>query len=280
MIEAFFEYQFIRHAVLTAVLSSIVCGFIGVIVIEKRLLMMSGGVAHSAYGGVGLGYLAGFEPIWGAFLFALVSAYGIGHVQKKSRDKTDVLISLLWSLGMALGILFTAIMPGYPPDMSSYLFGNILFVTRAELYLTIALSILVTFAIVMFFNHWKVFLFDEEFSSIIGVRTGLLRFVLLILIALSVVVLIRVTGIVLLLAQLAAPAATASLFTNKLKSRIVLSIIIGNIYSLVGLWLSYSIDMASGACIVILSILGYFACMGIKRIKTKSQNKQRLKNAA
>ena len=125
LIKALFEYQFLQNALFASVFASIVCGIIGVIIVEKKLVMMSGGIAHTSYGGVGLGYLMGFEPIIGAFLFSICAALGIGFIKRKGGARSDVVIGLFWSLGMALGILFIALMPGYPPDLSSYLFGNI-----------------------------------------------------------------------------------------------------------------------------------------------------------
>jgi zinc transport system permease protein len=195
-------------------MASIVCGMIGVVIVEKKLVMMSGGIAHTSYGGVGLGYLLGFEPIIGAFIFSVCAAMGIGYVKRKGGANSDVIIGLFWSLGMALGILFIALMPGYPPDLSSYLFGSILSVTYANLYLMISLTFIVTLVVVCFFNHWKAYLFDEEFAAILGVKTAFLEYLLLILVAMTVVVLIRVVGIILVLALLTAPAATAALLSR------------------------------------------------------------------
>lgn len=269
MIQALFEYQFLQHAFLASILASIVCGIIGVIIIEKKLVMMSGGIAHTSYGGVGLGYLLGFEPIMGAFLFSICAALGIGYIKRKSSTHSDVIIGLFWSLGMALGILFIALMPGYPPDLSSYLFGSILSVTKADLYLMISITFILVFIIVALFNVWKAYLFDEEFALIIGIKTAFLEYLLLVLIAMTVVVLIRVVGIILIIALLTAPAATAGMFTANLKERMLYSIIFGNIFCMAGLWISYLIDIASGAAIVILSIICYFLLFMLRFIYMK-----------
>lgn len=258
MIKALFEYQFLQNAFISGILASIVCGMIGVIVIEKKLVMMSGGIAHTAYGGVGLGYLMGFEPMIGAFIFSICAAIGIGYIKRKGSTSSDVIIGLFWSLGMALGILFIALMPGYPPDLSSYLFGSILSVTKSDLYLIIVLTCIVTLVIVTLYHDWKAYLFDEEFASIIGVKTAFLEYLLLILIAMTVVVLIRVVGIILVLALITAPAATAGILTSHLKKRMILSILLGSVFCIAGLWISYELDIASGAAIVILSVMCYF----------------------
>ena len=264
MLKAITEYQFLQHACIACLLSSIICGIIGVIIIEKKLVMMSGGIAHTAYGGVGLGYLLGFEPIIGALAFSAFSAVGIGYVNRKGKVRSDVVIGLLWSFGMACGIFFIGMMKGYPPDLSSYLFGSILAVTKQDIYLMIALSAVIVFIVAALFSHWKSYLFDEEFASVTGIKTNFLDYLLLVLIAMTVVVLIRVAGIILVIAMLTAPAATAALFTTKLKNRMLLSILIGLFYSFFGLWISYNWDIASGATIVFISVITYFALFAIR----------------
>ncbi len=274
MIKALFEYQFLQNALFAGILASIVCGIIGVIIVEKKLVMMSGGIAHTSYGGVGLGYLLGFEPIIGAFLFSICAALGIGYIKRKGGARSDVVIGLFWSLGMALGIIFIALMPGYPPDLSSYLFGSILSVTKSDLYLIVCLTVIVTLVIVALFNNWKAYLFDEEFASIIGIKTAFLEYLLLILIAMTVVVLIRVVGIILVLALLTAPAATAGMLTSNLKNRMIYSILLGNVFCISGLWISYEMNIASGAVIVVLSVIGYFISYTIRLIFIKYKRKK------
>lgn len=264
MLDALFRYQFLQNALFSGILASIVCGIIGVVIVEKKLVMMSGGIAHTAYGGVGLGYLAGFEPIIGAFLFSVCAALGIGYIKRKGGARTDVAIGLFWSLGMAMGILFIALMPGYPPALSSYLFGSILSVTRVDLYLMIVLTCIVTLVVVTWYHDWKAYLFDEEFAFIIGIKTVFLEYLLLVLVAMTVVVLIRVVGIILVIALLSAPAAAAGMLTSGLKSRMVCSILLGCVFCVSGLWISYELNIASGAVIVIISVLSYLVIYAVK----------------
>jgi len=273
MIEALFDYKFLQYAFIASLLTSIICGIIGVIIIEKKLVMMSGGIAHTSYGGVGLGYLLGFEPILGAFAFSILAAFGIGYIKRKGGTKTDVVIGLFWSLGMALGILFIALTPGYPPDLSSYLFGNILSVLSSDIILISIVTLIVVFSILIFFNDWKSYLFDDEFAFIMGKKTAFMDYFLLVLVALTVVALIKVVGIILVIALLTAPAASAALLTNKFKNRIILSIIFGIIFSFFGLWLSYEINIASGATIVILSVLCYIILFIIQSVNKKIKGK-------
>ena len=170
MIAAILEYQFLQRALLACLLASITCGIIGVIIIEKRLVMMCGGIAHTSYGGVGLGFWLGFEPVLGAFAFALLAALGIGYINRRGSGKSDILNGLLWSLGMALGTVFISLMPGYPPNLGTYLFGNVLSVTGSEVVLTLCLTIVVLLVFMVFYNHWKAYLFDEEFAAVAGVK--------------------------------------------------------------------------------------------------------------
>lgn len=269
MLESIFKYQFLQNALLASVLASIICGIIGVIVIEKKLTMMSSGVAHTAYGGVGLGYLLGFEPIIGAFIFAFASALGIGYFKNKGNIQSDISIALFWSFGMALGIIFIGFALGYPPDMSTYLFGDILAVRSTDLILMVMLTIIISFVIVALFHDIKTFIFDPEFAKIIGIKTVFLEYLILILIAFSVVILIRIAGIILVLALLTAPAAISSVISNKFKVRMILSTVLCFVFCFFGLWISYGLNISSGACIVILSITSYIAVYLLKRIKEK-----------
>lgn len=257
MLEAILDYQFMQNAIIAMILASIVCGIIGVIIVEKKMVMLSGGIAHTSYGGVGLGYLMGFEPIIGAIIFSVLSALGIGAVNKRVGKDSDIIIAMFWSIGMALGIIFIGLMPSYPPDMNSYLFGNILSVTNTDLIAMAVMSVIIVVITIVLFNDWKAFLFDAEFSKIRGLRTTFLEYLLLILIALTVVVLIRIAGIILVIALLTAPAAIAKFMSNNLKSRMIIAIIFGMLICYIGLWISYNFNLASGATIVILSGIAY-----------------------
>lgn len=265
MVSAILKYTFLQNALFAALLSAILCGLIGVILSEKKMLMMSGGIAHTAYGGVGLGYLIGFEPIIGAGIFASLSAIVIGTVRKKGGVHTDIIISLLWSLGMASGVLFTTLMPSFPPDMNSYLFGNILTVTKSDLYIMAGVTAVVIITVAILFNDWKAFLFDEQFCTVSGIKTNFLEYLLLILTSLSIVVLIRVVGIILVIALLSAPSACAALISKKLSGRMIIAGVLSFIFCFAGICFSYYLEIASGAAIVFISVLTYFALLLFKK---------------
>ena len=176
MINAFFQYAFMRHAVIAVILASIVCGIIGTIVVEKKLVMMSGGIAHTAFGGIGMGYFLGIEPMIGALIFSVLSSLGIVKINRSTNTNSDTLIGMFWSLGMALGIIFIAFTPGYPPDMNSYLFGNILRVSSIDVKIMGALDVIVVAIIVVLFNYFKAYLFDDEFTQVLGINTSFLEY--------------------------------------------------------------------------------------------------------
>lgn len=267
MLEAVFQYQFLQNATIASLLAGIICGIIGVIITEKKMLMMSGGIAHTAYGGVGLGYLLGFEPIIGAGIFSVISALIIGKINRKNKVHTDIIISLLWSAGMALGIAFTGLMKGYPPDMNSYLFGNILSVSQNDIYVMLGLCVVTLFIVTALWNDWKAFLFDRSFADVTGLNTAFLEYLLLILIALCVVALIRVVGIILVIALLSAPSACGALLSKTLKNRMILSVIFTVLFCLTGLTVSYYLGIASGATIVFIAVITYFSIYLFKRNK-------------
>lgn len=271
MLQAVLNYQFLQNALIAGLLAGIICGIIGVIITEKSMLMMSGGIAHAAYGGVGLGYLLGFSPMAVAGIFSVISAVIIGKIRRKTSLQTDIIISMLWALGMASGIAFTGLMPGYPPDMNSYLFGNILSVSKGDIYTMLILSAVTVFVISAFWNDWKSFLFDRDFAAVAGLNTAFLEYLLLILTALCIVILIRVVGIILVIALLSAPAASSALLTKTFKARIFLSVGFCVLFCLAGLTASYYLEMASGATIVFTAVIGYFTVylLRIKKLHKK-----------
>lgn len=274
MLRALFQYSFIQNAFLCSILISVVCGIVGTIIIQKKLVMLSGGIAHTSFGGVGFGYLIGIEPILGAFAFAIAAALGIGYISKKSHQSSDVATGIFWSAGMASGILFISFTPGYPPDMTSYLFGDILTVSRIDLLLTLILDLIIAFLSFSFYNCLKAYLFDEEFAAVLKIRTNIINSILHVFIALTIVILIRAVGIILVLALLTAPSAIAALFSSNLKTIILSSMLISLLSCLIGLWISYSVGISSGASIVLFTAFLYLTAQIVKKVITARSNHQ------
>jgi zinc transport system permease protein len=265
MIDALLNYNFVQNAFVAAIFSSFLCGIVGTIIVEKKLVSMSGGIAHASFGGIGLGYLLGIEPIIPGLGFSIFAALAIAKINRSSSARADTLTGMFWAIGMALGILFISLSSGYKPDMTSYLFGDILTVTDFYLNAMIVLSVIVVFVVVSFFDYWKGYMFDEEYLQVIGINVLLLENMLFILVAFSIVILIKVVGIILSIALLTIPPSTAKLFTKNLKSMMLLSIVFGLAYNIGGLVISYYLDIPSGATIILFSSFVYFVLMFIRK---------------
>jgi len=258
-----FQYAFFQNAVIAGILAAIACGIIGSYVVVKRLVFISGGISHAAFGGIGLGLFLGYNPLFTAIIFSVISSSILGVISKKTYQREDTLIGAMWAIGMAFGIFMIYMTPGYVTDLSSYLFGNILTVSRIDIYTIIVLIIFIRY------NEFLAFSFDEEFSEVANVPVMKTYIILLSLVALTVVVLVSVVGIILAMALLTLPAATASLFTNSLKKMIALSTLIGISYMLLGIGMSFFLNQPSGATIVLVSGTSYLGILSIKSLINK-----------
>ena len=272
MLEAL-QYEFMRNALIAGLLAAVACGIVGVYVVVKRIVFISGGIAHASFGGIGLGYLVGISPVLGAMFFSLASALGMGLVIKRTKLPEDTAIGILWATGMALGIIFIGLAPGYAPDLFSYLFGSILTVPVSDLILMLVLDAVIIAVVFLLYKEFLALSFDEEFGRVVGVPTEGLYLLLLCLIALTVVVLIRVVGIILVIALLTIPAALAKQFTHDLRKMMMLAILIGAIFTFSGLWLSYVLDLASGATIILVSGTVLLLSFGFSKLNLRGKRK-------
>jgi zinc transport system permease protein len=267
MFEAF-QFEFMRNAMLAGLLASVACGIVGVYVVVKKIVSMSGSIAHASFGGIGLGYLLNFSPVLGAMFFSLLSALTMGLVTRRTKLPEDTATGILWALGMALGVIFIGLSAGYAPDLMSYLFGNILTVPVGDLYLMAALDLVIVALAVAFYKEFLLLSFDEEFGTVVGMPVNGLYLLLLCMVALTVVVLIRVVGMILVIAMLTFPAAMARQFTHDIRKMMMLAVVFGMLFTLGGLWLSYALNLASGATIILLSglvLLGSYAVARLRR---------------
>lgn len=273
MLEAL-QYEFMRNALLAGLLAAVACGIVGVYVVVKRIVFISGGIAHASFGGIGLGYLAGINPVLGAMFFTLASALGMGLVTRRTKLPEDTAIGILWAVGMALGIIFIGLAPGYAPDLFSYLFGNILTVPSSDLILMLILDAVIVGLVIAFYKEFLVLSFDEEFGTVVGVPVEALYLLLLGMVALTVVVLIRVVGIILVIALLTIPAALAQQFSHDLRKIMLLAVLFGAVFTFGGLWLSFALDLASGATIILLSGTVLLAFFGFSRLRSRWSHKE------
>lgn len=245
-----FAYEFFQKAFLAAIFASISCGIVGSYIVSRRIVFISGGITHASFGGIGLAFLLGFNPLAGAVIFAVGAALGIQFFTKVAKVREDSSIAIFWSFGMALGIIFVFITPGYTPNLMSYLFGNILTVTISELIWMFVLNLVIIFFFSVYFRKILYIAFDEEFARASGLPVALFNYITITLIALTVVLNIRVVGIILILSLLTIPQATANLFTKNFKSLLILSSVIAFLGTMAGLFISYFMDIPSGATII------------------------------
>ena len=264
MLEAL-EFPFFRRALLAGILASLACGVVGTFVVVKRIASVSGGLSHAAFGGVGLGYLLGFDPMIGAAGFALLSGSGAGFAYQRRFSGLDTLIAMVWAVGMALGIVFVSWTPGYAPDLLSFLFGSILYVTPSFLWIAAGIDLLVIGTTALLFKQLRAVTFDEEWSRIMGVRATLVFQILLAMVSLTVVTLIRLVGVILVIALLTIPAAIARQWSESLRSMMVLAAAIGAFCTTAGLflawWVSATFDAQTptGPLIILVAVVLYGA---------------------
>ncbi len=265
----FLQYEFIRNALMVGFLVSIACGVVGTYVVIKRIAFISGSISHTAYGGIGLGYYLGINPMVGATFFTLFSALAMGEVSHRMKDREDTVIGIMWAIGMALGVIFVKLSPGYTADLMSYLFGSILTVPHNELILVLILDIIILLTVGLFHDQFTMVAFDEEFAQVIGISTRFYNGLLLCLIALTVVVMIRAVGIILVIALLTIPPSIAGQYTRSMGSMMGLSILLGAVFTTGGLYLSYLFDLPSGATIILLAGTGFLLSLLLKNITGK-----------
>lgn len=263
-----FQYEFMRNALIAAILTGILCGIIGTFIVLRKIVFISDGIAHSAFGGVGIGYFLKIYPLIMAIPFSILSAFIIFLLSKKTNIEEDSAIGIILVLGMAVGILFIYLTPGYATDLMSYLFGSITLIPNSDLILMFVLDIIIILIVFKFYREFVFASFDEEFSKIVGIKTEHLYLLLLSLIALSVVVIMRVVGIILLIALLIIPVVISKNFAKNVKSIIFLSVFLGIIFSIIGLFFSYEFNLPSGATIVLIAIIGLIIIEIYKFLKT------------
>lgn len=264
-----FQHTFLQNAVLAGILASIACGFTGTFVVIKKINFISGGIAHTVLGGVGIAYFLGLPPILGAFVAAFISAVIIGLVKLHAGQHEDTVISALWAVGMAVGIIFMYLTPGYNIDLLTYLFGNILMVSHNDIIILIILNLFVIISVFVFYRQFVSISFDEEFSKVRGLPVNFLNIFLLILIAFTIVVLIRIVGLILVIALLTLPAAISSLFAKTPARIIVLSMLIGGLFTFSGIAISYEPNIPAGATIIVISGISYMLALVLKKFHYK-----------
>ncbi len=267
------HYTFFQHALLGSLFASIACGIIGTYIVTRRLVFISGGITHASFGGIGLGLYADISPLLSAAIFSVLSSFGVEWLSKRKDMREDSAIAVFWTFGMAVGIIFSFLAPGFTPDLSAFLFGNILTITPTDILLLAILSILLILFFTLFLNPIICIAFDREFACSQRIPVALFEYILMMFIALTIVSCLRMVGIVLAISLLTLPQMTANLFTHSFKKIIWWSVIIGYAGCLGGLFISYKLQVPSGAAIIFFSILIYTFCKMGKSMYIYKQKK-------
>src|SRR3954447_1437212 len=264
------SYEFLRNALLAGVLASVLCGVLGTFVGGKKLALLSDGISHAAFGGMGLCFFLGIDPLLGAIPVALACAFALGAVHRETIRSYDALIGVLWAVGMAVGVVFVYKTPGYAPNLMTYLFGNILLVSHHDLRVILVLAVSVIAILFLFFKGIVAVAFDEVFARVRGVRVRFLMSLLLTMIALSVVILIQVVGIILVVALLTIPSVISLMLWRDLKAVLAGSVLIGVAITLGGLILSFYYDFPSGPAIILLGAVLLVGVYGFKKLPRRT----------
>jgi len=273
MIEAL-QFGFMQNALVAGLLASIICGVIGTLVVVNRLVFLSGGIAHAAYGGIGLAFYFKWPYLPGTIGFSLAAAMLMAYVSHTVKHRADTIVGVIWAVGMAFGIILLDLTPGYNVDLMSYLFGSILTVPLSDLVVMTIVGVVITMLVFFYYPDLLAMSYDEEFARIRGVHVKALYFGLIGMLAVTIVLVIQVVGLILVIALLTIPPFIVEKYAKSLAQMMLASSILGAVFTLVGLWLSYRYNLTSGATIILVSGSAFIISLLIDRIRFKGNKKR------
>lgn len=248
-----FDYTFFNYAIAGVVLISISAAIIGTYIISRRLVSISGGVTHACFGGLGLGYFLGISPVVMAAVFAVASSLGVEWASSRFRVREDSATAVIWALGMAIGVVFVFLTPGYVPELNSFLFGNILTISATDLWAFAAFTIVLLALFAFAGRHIVACAFDRDFAKVIGIPTRLISYTMTVMVAVCIVLTIRLAGVMLLMSMLSLPVMTAEVFYHRFRSIMIAGTIISVICSVAGLFIGAVADIPCSAFIVLIN---------------------------
>ncbi|GBC61032.1 metal ABC transporter permease [Desulfonema ishimotonii] len=261
------QFEFMRNALMAGIFASITCGVIGTLVVVNRIVFLAGGIAHAAYGGIGLAFFLGWPYMYGTFGFSLLSAMVMAAVTLRDRHRSDTVIGVLWAVGMATGVIFLDLTPGYNVDLMSYLFGSILSVPGSDLRTMLIMCAAVIVLVSCFYNELMAMSYDAEFAKLRGVPVTFFYFLLLGMIAVSVVMVIQVVGLILVIAMLTIPPYIAEKFSGSLFGMMLISSLLSCLFTTTGLWVSYTYNLTSGATVIMVNGAAFFISVLVERLR-------------
>jgi zinc transport system permease protein len=257
MIEAL-QFEFMQNALAAGLLASLICGIMGTLVIVNRIVFLSGGIAHASYGGIGLSFFFGWPFLVGTMGFAIAAAVLMAAISLNARHRSDTIIGVIWAVGMAFGIVLLDLTPGYNVDLMSYLFGSILTVPTSDLAIMLVLAVLISGLVFVFYQDILALSYDEEFALIRGVPVKTIYYLMIVLLAVTIVMVIQVVGLILIIALLTIPPYIMERYASSLFQMMIGASLIGAVFTLIGLFLSYQFNLTSGATIILVAGCGFF----------------------
>jgi zinc transport system permease protein len=272
MLEAL-QFEFMRNALAAGMIASVICGVIGALVVVNRIVFLAGGIAHAAYGGIGLSFFFGFPPLVGILGFSLFASAVMATVTLNDKKRSDTFIGVLWAVGMALGVILLDFKKGYNVDLMSYLFGSILAVPSHEIKIMAGLGLLILALVLFFYHDFLAMSYDQEFARLRGVPVVPLYYTMIAMIAVSVVMVIKIVGLILIIALLTIPPYIAEKYTDCLSSMMIVSALLGMACTLLGLWLAYTFDLTSGASIIMVAASAFFVSSIFDRVVKRARSR-------
>jgi len=262
-----FHYDFMQRAFVAALCVGLLCSTMGTYVILRKLSFIGDGIAHASFAGIVIAYLRGVDYYVGAAAVAVLTAVGIGFVHRKGKISLDTTIGVLFTGAFALGVFLMSQQKNYAVDLQSFLFGDILSVQQGDLWLVLGLSVAIALAVVVLFRGLLYTSFDPVVAEASGMRSGTIEYALLVMLALTIIVSLQSVGIILVAALLVTPAAAAYQLTTRFAPMMALSALLGAVSAVGGLYLSYYLRSSSGATIVLLATVMFFAAIGVKQVR-------------
>ncbi|MCC8112405.1 MAG: metal ABC transporter permease [Bacteroidales bacterium] len=251
----FLEYEFFRNALWGVLIISVSAAMIGTYIITRRLVAISGGITHACFGGLGLGYFLGISPVLMAAVFAVASSIGVEWMSSRFRVREDSAIAVVWAIGMAIGVLFVFLTPGYVPELNSFLFGNILTITRSDIWVFAAFAAVLIIFFALFYQKILACAFDRDFARVIHLPERLINYTMTVLVAVCIVLTIRLVGVMLLMSMLSLPMMSAEIYFRRFKTMMIASVIISLVCCVAGLFIGAMVDVPCSAIIVIIMVI-------------------------
>ncbi|PIE61343.1 MAG: hypothetical protein CSA29_03820 [Desulfobacterales bacterium] len=262
------QFEFMQNAVAAGLLASIICGIMGTLVVVNRIVFLSGGIAHAAYGGIGMAFYFKLPVMPSTMGFSLAAALLMAAVTLNARHRADTIIGVIWALGMALGIIMVDLSPGYNVDLMSYLFGSILTVPRSDLFIMLTQACVMGVLVIWFYSDILAVSYDEEFAKVMGLPVKRIYFGLIAMLGLSVVLVIQVVGLIMVIALLTIPPFIVEKYAKSLGAMMVGASVLGSVFTLCGLGLSYRFNLTSGAAIILVAGTAFMASLAWDKLKT------------